>query len=98
MLIMQSMTIPPHKLDDARKKRQSLAEKGEIPIPHIKIVGNYVWFDGESKVIQIIEIEKGYEDQVWKGLNKLLFQYRHIEGLKMKLQPLLTMEEGEKAF
>ncbi len=78
------------------KKYRSLSEKGEIPIPHIKVIGTYNWFDGEGKTIQIIEIEEGYEDEAWKGLNKLLLQYRHIEGLKTKLQPVLTMEEANK--
>jgi len=94
VLVMLSFTVPLGKIDDFVKAFLSLVEKGQIPPSHVKVVGTYNWLDGEGKLIQIIAIEKGYVDEGLKALNKLLFQYRNIEGLKIKMQPVSTLEEG----
>lgn len=92
MLTMFSSTAPLNKIDDSMKVLLTIRAK-PLP-PHIKIVGSYTWIDGEAKTIQIIEIEKGHEDEAFKALNNILLQYRNIEGLKMKIQPISTLEEA----
>ena len=92
MLIMQTLKFPWDKMVDVAKTFARV--ESESPLPsYVKRTGPYGTNTGEHKVVVILEVEKGREDEAIKEQTKRLIPFYSIEGLKITWEIMLPVRE-----
>ena len=92
MVIMQTLTFPLEKLVDVAKTFARVESESPLP-PYVKRTGPYGANAGEHKVVVILEVEKGQEDEAIKEQTKRLIPFYSIEGLKITWEIMLPSRE-----
>ena len=94
--IMTTSWYPPEKQDEILKNFLVVDQKFPPPDYVKEIVRLAVWVDEDGiKIIGIVEVEKGKLDEALSHTHKVMSEYWGIEGLRYKVQTLLS---GTEAF
>ena len=93
MLFMVTETWPTKSSAEAGK----IAVEGlaKAPPPYVKTLGIYIAAGGDGmKAYNLYAVEKGHVDEGYKELMKVFVPYFSIEGYKLTVEPLLSVEEA----
>ena len=93
MVFMVTTTYPTKSASAVGKVAVGMLAKA--PPPHVKRLSIHIATGGAGiKGYTLYEVEKGHVDEGYKELMKVYVPYLSIEGYKLTVEPLLSVEEA----